>query len=515
LNMDFQVTALIWMGCVALLLVLGTYSTRSNPKLALGWYTAAGLALAIFTIQLDPFLHLWDERFHALVAKNMVNHPFHPRLFATTAVDSFHDVTWDKTQTWLHKQPFFLWLMAGSIRLFGAEVWAVRLPAALLWVTAALALLFTLRRMAQPLAGWMAFLFTMTSGYWAGLVGGYIQLDQNDATFASLVVLSMAAWVHFTQKPNRTRAWLVGACAGAALLTKWLPGGLVFGGWLLYAITEVPPSDRRKHFALMAQALAIALVIVLPWQVYTLIQFPTEFAEEWHYNARHLWEPIEGHDGPWWYQLNQSRLIWGPVLLTLLALSLLVQRKHPIPLFKPMALMSLVPLVIYSLAATKMPSFMVVAWFPVCWLASTTGAHFIQKIAVRWPAIQKPWWAMAAVLVLFGFNFKPATLIQNHRREDPANIPTHGLWSNRQYWVELAQMPQGVVFNVPERMYVDCMFYTPHLAYPLWPDANLVRRLLESNQRVYILLGPQQVPPLELQSIAEIRWLAAPPFNYG
>lgn len=513
--MNYPWPSLFWLIGALCLLAGGALLTQRRSKLAVYWQVAGGALLAGWFIQLDPFLHLWDERFHALVAKNMASHPFHPKLFATTPLESFHDLTWDKTQTWLHKQPFFLWLMAGSIRIFGAEVWAVRLPSALLWLCAAWATGRAVQLAHGRTAGYLAFLWTMCSGYWGGLAGGFIQLDQNDATFAALVALSMAAWVRFTYHPNRTNAWMTGALAGAAMLTKWLPGGLIFGGWMVYLLTEVPKQHRKQHLSWLAQSLLAGLVVALPWQMYAYLNFPAEFMEEWRYNARHLWEPIEGHDGPWWFQLKQSVFIWGPLMLALAGASLLVFRKQAMPLLKPMVAMALLPLAIYTLAATKMPSFMMVAWFPVCWLAAASGAQLYRRVSNSFQWLRHPVALAGLALTLALVQLQPAQVISEHQHHDPQSVPSHGLWLNRLFWKELEQLPAGVVLNVPGRMYVDCMFYTSHLAYPLMPTADVVRQLLASHQFVYIMLDPGVAPPPELAHLPGIRWLAPPPFNYG
>jgi len=35
----------------------------------------AAFVMRLMMIGLDPYLHSWDERFHAVVAKNMMQHP--------------------------------------------------------------------------------------------------------------------------------------------------------------------------------------------------------------------------------------------------------------------------------------------------------------------------------------------------------------------------------------------------------------------------------------------------------
>ena len=61
----------------------------------------------LFSSLLDPFLNLWDERFHALVAKNLMNHPLMPTLYDDPVVSMAYD-RWDRATIWLHKQPLFL-----------------------------------------------------------------------------------------------------------------------------------------------------------------------------------------------------------------------------------------------------------------------------------------------------------------------------------------------------------------------------------------------------------------------
>ncbi len=52
---------------------------RGKHQLALWLLIGGGLLLRVGPL-LDPFLHTWDERYHALVAKNMMVHPFTPML---------------------------------------------------------------------------------------------------------------------------------------------------------------------------------------------------------------------------------------------------------------------------------------------------------------------------------------------------------------------------------------------------------------------------------------------------
>ncbi len=94
---------------------------------------------------IDPFIHPWDEQFHALVAKHMISNPFHPILLEKTACTDYKN--WLSNSTWLHKQPLFMWQMAISMKCFGANFLAVRIPSILLHAFTTLFVFSIARRM--------------------------------------------------------------------------------------------------------------------------------------------------------------------------------------------------------------------------------------------------------------------------------------------------------------------------------------------------------------------------------
>src|SRR5690606_2197726 len=63
--------------------------------------------LAYFMASLDPFLNLWDEQQHALVAKHMADRPFYPTLYDRPLIGYDYKM-WIANHVWIHKQPLFL-----------------------------------------------------------------------------------------------------------------------------------------------------------------------------------------------------------------------------------------------------------------------------------------------------------------------------------------------------------------------------------------------------------------------
>src|SRR3954464_6835379 len=98
---------------------------KGHEKAALMILFIGALFIRFFVAYLDPFLNPWDERFHALVARNMMDHPFSPMLVKDNLLWYDH-TNWCGNHIWLHKQPLFLWQMALSMKIFGVSEFAIR-----------------------------------------------------------------------------------------------------------------------------------------------------------------------------------------------------------------------------------------------------------------------------------------------------------------------------------------------------------------------------------------------------
>lgn len=151
------------------------------------WLLFAGaLGLGFFMAALDPFLVLWDEQFHALVAKHLMEHPFKPMLYDAPALD--YDYTyWAGNHIWLHKQPLFLWQMALSMKLFGVNALAVRLPSVLLHALAVLAVYRMWRIAVSQAVGYYGALFFAVANFPLEMVAGKYPTRHNDLVFMCYV----------------------------------------------------------------------------------------------------------------------------------------------------------------------------------------------------------------------------------------------------------------------------------------------------------------------------------------
>ena len=99
-------------------------------------FHSAALTIALAAVLIrayagaDLALHPWDERYHALVAKNLIANPLVPTLRLDPVLD-YDFRNWESNHVWLHKPPLALWMQAASMRVFGVSEWPMRFPSLL------------------------------------------------------------------------------------------------------------------------------------------------------------------------------------------------------------------------------------------------------------------------------------------------------------------------------------------------------------------------------------------------
>ena len=120
-----------------LIIIVFSFSTsiflfqRNKVNASLFFLILSSLTAGFFISTLDPFLHIWDEQYHALVAKNLTGNWLKPTLFSSPILE-YNFRNWTENYIWLHKQPLFLWQIALSIKFFGINELAVRIPSIIL-----------------------------------------------------------------------------------------------------------------------------------------------------------------------------------------------------------------------------------------------------------------------------------------------------------------------------------------------------------------------------------------------
>ena len=490
LALGLVVFAVLLAGCA---LAFHLYR-RGRPGAAALVLMAAGLLLRLYA-GADLFLHPWDERYHALVAKHMAVHPLRPTLYEQPLLP-FDLRNWRANHVWLHKPPLALWLMAASLRVFGASDWALRLPSLLL---SALSILLTYdlgRRLFDTGTGLVAAGLHAIHGYLIALAAGRVPVDHIDC--ALIAVVELGVWLAVvlsspphpppTQEgasPSTTLGFapmeglLVGLVTGLAVLTKWLPGLLIVPVWLAVVLVREKPRQLRAFSVLAGRGLlllAVATAVALPWTLYTRATFPQEAAWEAAYNAQHFTVPVEDLTGsPLFYLQNLPHYFGGLIYLPLAWLVWRLAKRQEVESLAPLAVWIFIPFFVFSLAATKMTAYVFTAG-PALLLVA---ARFWSWLAAH----PKPFggrWLRGAVLALLLLLPLLATVERVKPWPDYERSPA---WAREIKGLPARLGPgRAVLFNLEHPL--EAMFYTSYVAYRKPPTAEQVRFLRAAGWRV-------------------------------
>lgn len=258
--------------------------------------------------------------------------------------------------------------MAASIKLFGPTIFAVRFPSVILHAVTAIFILSIAKRfLNQKLALLAALLFGLSS-YFNDYVSGAIGMDHNDVSFVFYITLSYWSYLKYREN-NRTRKWqiIIGLAIGAAILTKWLVGLLLFSGWGIVLLIE----DRKniQEWKNIIFTFFIAIVVALPWQIYCAIRFPVEYQYELTFNSLHFTKTVEAHSGDvlFYWNVMDDTYGGGNLIKWLIILGLILMIYHSIrqrnywKLILPLAF--IVTHLFFTLAATKLQGYTTIVAF--------------------------------------------------------------------------------------------------------------------------------------------------------
>jgi len=308
---------------------------------------------------LDPTLHPWDERYHALVAKRMVETPLTPRLIPDAHLP--HDAgDWTNAHIWLHKPPMALWCMAASIKLFGAEPWAVRLPSVLLAALAVGLLALLGRSMVSATVGFWAALLFAINGHLIELASGRTSTDHVDAILVVFVLTALFASWNMVEHRSYRWAFLGGVLVGCAFLTKAWPALLVLPVAASMTWAGRLPLNG-KSIGLFVVLILTGITVAAPWTIYVHSQFPAELAAEQAALLAHFTHGIEEHARPWYYYLSQLPMMQGELTILALGWAAVMALRIRNRVSTALLTWALIPYVVFSFAVSKMPAYTSIA----------------------------------------------------------------------------------------------------------------------------------------------------------
>jgi len=460
-------------------LVAGSLIAFANKKITLALFLlfCGGFVLRLWMAFIDPFINMWDEQFHAMVARNMMQHPFTPMLYEHPALScQVGDFT--KEHFWVHKPPLFLWQIALAMKIFGTKYWVVRIPSVVL-TSLCIPVIFRMGKLlSNEITGYFAALLFAVVCLQINVVSGFINTDHNDVIFMCYVLFSCWAWMEFSISHLKKWILLTGIFSGMAILVKWLPGLLVYGAWFVAIVFDKNSRASWKVWREMMVAFFITIIVSAPWFIYITMRFPAETKAAIVSQNHHLNDAL-GHAGPWWYHFQLLRDDYGWWMVFLLPLAIFLFLKNRENRFLRMGIVASVffVYVFYSFVQTRMPLFCLLVSPLILLMLGEMLANFLQRIHGKKFRI-----FFFIVLAFFVYTVFDSGRIESiHTIRGPGNGYRQARIENKKQFENATATlpsPDYVIFNCGG--YVNgeaCMFYTGFTAYNECPDEQLFQEL--------------------------------------
>jgi 4-amino-4-deoxy-L-arabinose transferase-like glycosyltransferase len=461
-------------GCIILLFSLISFF-KSNQNTALAALIVSAAFLRIYA-SLDIGLHDWDEKFHALVAKNMINNPIEPRLYRVPILHYNYKI-WISNYIWLHKPPLTLWFMSLSISSFGLNELAVRIPSILLSSLSVYLVYFIARFVKNEIVAYFAAFLFAINGFIIELAAGRMPSDHIDSVFIFMFLLIIFSTIKWIKSSDFKHSLIVGIVLGVAALSKWLIAYFALPLILILMFYfKLTFSSICKRMLLIT---GISLILVVPWHVYIHYYYPQEASWESAHNFKHIFEVLEGNGGSVFFYLNQIRINYHDLIyFPLIWFASMIFKNRNDHKLQFLLTWFLFPILFFTMAKTKLPAYLVF----------TAASYFIIVSLFCFELYNKIWihkWFRYALLSLM----ISLQIIYSIERIKPFQNQKDALWIKQLKEHDKKYSGKWVLMNYQAP--IDAMFYTNFIVYEYCPTQEMINEIFAKGYRVLINAKPE------------------------
>lgn len=432
-----------------------------------------GISLRIY-ISTDRYLHTWDERYHALVAKNLIKHPLKPTLYDNPLLP-YNYKDWTENNIWLEKGPIPLWFMSASVYLFGCNDFAVRIPSLIISLLSIYLTFLIGSRLFDKRIGLLAAFFHSINGLIIEVAGGRISSDHVETFFIFFIELALfISILLINQKKNFWVSALIGIATGLALLTKWSPALIVFPIWIITELIRKSKSLKNIFLHLII-ALLTCFIIAFPWIWYIDITYHTEATWVFKKFIFAYTETIESHRGPFYYYFQILFMVFGEIIWIPIIFSIyhLLKKKTDWRMGY-LNLWWILPFIIFSFASTKRATYLLLA-APAFFIIASYYWFYISDIYVK----RNRWIYVVLILLIvlpIRYSIERTKIFTIRGRE-------------KEWAVKLKSMKdkfdnKTVFFNYEHA--IEGMYYTDYTFYTYLPDKNKLDSLKNKGYKIII-----------------------------
>ena len=459
----------------ASLLFFRAYKCYSLGKFewAIFYIVLGGLILRVFS-GFDMYLNPWDERFHALVAKNFLKHPFIPTLYDNPLLPN-NPENWCGNHMWVHKLPLPLWFISGSIGIFGVNEIAVRLPSIVLSTIGIYLTYYIFKYLYGKREALLAAFFYSISGFIIEITVARVPTDHVDLFFLFFTELSIFFVILYLKTGKRYIHILIGLGIGCAILCKWLPALIVVPIWFILVWKKDTIKDIVINLFII---LFFTLIVFLPWQIYIYSAFPKEtiFENQQYFNR--FFKVLDGRGGNLFYYLeNVQRNVNVFVYISIIWFIFITIKRKKEEKYWAVVVWFLLPYIFFSILATKMQGYVLFV-VPALFIMIS---HFFWEMVDK---INKIKYSLLLKLLLAGILIYPVYYSVN--RINPFRIIDRSpSWvSDLKKLNERIPEKNTVIFNVEHN--IEGMFYTDFIMYKQLPSLQDIKDIRGKGYNIYL-----------------------------
>lgn len=467
-------------------------ASLSNRALipALGLILAFGFILRLRSAN-HAYISQWDEAYHALVAKNMLAHPFEPTLYEEKVLPA-DDLLWTATRVWLHKPPLPLWLMSAGIAIFGEKnELSFRLPS-VIFDTSVILLIYLLALelfgRSSRLTGLFAALMYAMNPLMIRLVSGRIPDDAPHVINVFFITCTTLLFVVAARKNSRAYAAAAGLSLGLGTLCMTAVALLGLAAPLPFILSL---RGARGAVRLLVVAAGPFLIAALPWPLYCLRRWPELWRHESALQVNHLFTALDAHAHAWWWYVKilpaqyggSAAFVWLSACAVLAYTFREATRRKHVGLGAALVWV-LLPYLFFSAIETKLYAYVCVATPAVCLLAGFATDSLWSERNGRF--------RVAVLGGLLAVGAQASLVVVERMTADYSLCPWNTLYdypSLRRVMLKLREVRgPKVLLNVGDSKMPQAMYYSDTPAYAEAPAAVLVRDLIGRGYRVFVLL---------------------------
>lgn len=320
-------------------------------------FIAIGAAVLFLPFLGNVHLFDWDEINFAECAREML------------VTGDYFRVQIDYLPFW-EKPPFFIWLQALSMNLFGVNEYAARFPNAVVGIATLVTLYHAGKKIANEKIGlWWVLLYAAS---W--LPHFYFKSGIIDPTFNLFIFLAFYHVYLLGQDdtPKSKHSWLAGIFLGLAVLTKGPVAILVaLLSFTVYVVINKGFWGYKTKY-LLTVTLATILTTSLWFGMEIIAHGPALMIDFIMYQVRLFQTEDAGHGGPFYYHWIVLLIGCFPASIFLFQYNkkLKAERDPAKPFTRWMWVMLVVVLILFSIVKTKIVHYSSLCYFPLTYLAA-------------------------------------------------------------------------------------------------------------------------------------------------